>query len=273
MIFKDIELTDKLIIDKYLNISPKYNCDFCFTNIYLLKDYYNTQICIEDNTLYLRYNIENEYLYFIPLGDVNNGIKKLSMLYDDLKIINIEIQDLDYFSDDFEIKNMCNNDDYIYLCNDLAHLSGKKYKAKRNLVNSFKKNYEYNVFLIRDINCTDLDILNEESFIGEKKAILTALKHLDELNLDGLCITINNKIVGITIGTYSNDTFITHFEKVDYSYSGIAQAINYFMANYLLNRIKYINREEDLGIEGIRNAKISYNPIKMIKSYTAFKKH
>lgn len=276
MNFRKIELNDKSIILEYLKISPKFNCDFCYTNLYLLKDYYNTEICIEDNILFLRYFIDNEHLYFIPLGNTSNGIKRLisytSLCNENLNIINIEENDLSYLDNNFIIKHMINNDDYIYLASDLSHLSGKKYKPKRNLVNSFQKKYDYKVYQINEININDLDILNNENFDGEKDAIILALNNVNSLELDGLYIKIDNKIVAITLGTYSNDTFITHFEKVDYCYTGISQAINYFLANYLLGKVKYINREEDLGIEGIRIAKESYNPINKIKSFTAYYK-
>lgn len=82
----------------------------------------------------------------------------------------------------------------------------------------------------------------------------------------------NQRIIGLTIGSYEQDTFITHFEKVDYSFNGVAQMINYLLANYVKDKVTYINREEDLGIEGLRKAKLSYNPIEFIKSYTAYYK-
>lgn len=276
MNFRRIELLDKNVINTFLKNNPKYNCDFCFTNIYLLKDYYNTEIFIEDDTLYLRYQINNEYLYFIPLGNVINGIDKLikytKINNQELKIINIEENDLQYFNENFKIIHMIDNDDYVYSTYELSHLSGKKFKAKRNLVNSFQKKYTYNVNTISSLSINNINLLNNESFNGEKNAIMLALKNINELNLDGIYITIDDKIVGLTLGTYMNDTFITHFEKVDYTYLGIAQATNYFLANYLLDKVKYINREEDLGIAGIRNAKNSYNPIKKIKSYTGYYK-
>lgn len=276
MNFRKIELNDKNLILKYLEKTPKYNCDFCFTNLYLLKDYYNTEICMENNILFLRYLINNEYLYFIPLGNTAEGINKLisytNLNNEALKIINIEENDLYYFDNSFDVIHIINNDDYLYLADELSHLSGKKFKPKRNLVNSFQKKYDYKVYPLNEININELNILNDENFEGEKEAIILAIQSIDTLNLDGLFIVIENKIVALTIGTYSNDTFITHFEKVDYSYTGIAQAINYLLANYLTGKVKYINREEDLGIEGIKIAKESYNPIDKIKSYTAYYK-
>jgi len=96
---------------------------------------------------------------------------------------------------------------------------------------------------------------------------------MDKLNLDGLVLKADGKIVALTIGTLEGDTFITHFEKVDYNYSGASQMINFLLANYIKEKATYINREEDLGIEGLRKAKLSYNPIKMIESYTAYYKY
>ena len=273
MEFRDISLSDKLIFEKYKNKSIKYNCDFCFTDIFLWKEHYQTKIAITDSCLFLRYTVDNDYLYSIPLGDTKRGIEILIENINDLKIINIEKQDLHYFNEDFIIHHIRNNDDYLYLSVDLANLSGKNYKSKRNQINSFQSKYQYSVHSIKECNENeDFSLLLTDTFEGEKNAITSALWNMDNLNLDGLVLKIENKIIGLTIGTLDKDTFITHFEKVDYNYTGASQMINYLLANYIKNKATYINREEDLGIEGLRRAKLSYNPIKMIESFTAYYK-
>lgn len=273
MTFRDIELSDKFIFNEYKNKSIKYNCDFCFTDIFLWKEHYETKIAIENECLFLRYTVDNDYLYSIPLGNTKKGIEFLKSNIKDLKIINIESQDLHFFNEDFIIHHIRNNDDYLYLSSDLASLSGKKYKSKRNQINSFQAKYQYSVHSIKECDeYEDFSLLLTDTFEGEKNAIISALWNMDSLNLDGLVLKIENKIIGLTIGTLDNDTFITHFEKVDYNYTGASQMINYLLANYIKNKAIYINREEDLGIEGLRKAKLSYNPIKMIESYTAYYK-
>lgn len=282
MQFRSLTIADKEIFEAYKSKSPKNNCDFCFSDLFLWKAYYNTEISINDDILYLRCKINNQYLYFIPLNNTKMGIENLINYTkdDELIIINIEEQDLKYFDDSFAIKHIIDNDDYVYLASDLATLGGKKYKAKRNFVNSFKEKYNYKVIPINEYNETeDIAFLNNwiknndedlRSFNGEEEAIILALHNLKKLNLDGLILKVDEKVVAISIGTYQDDTFITHFEKADYNFHGASQMINYLMANYVCSKVKYINREEDLGIEGLRKAKLSYHPIKMIKSFTAF---
>lgn len=273
MEFRNIELSDKDIFEEYKAKSTKYNCDFCFTDIFLWKEYYETKIAFSSDCLFLRYTVDGDYLYSIPLGNTSKGIELLEEKIKNLKIINIEKHDLHYFNDDYIIHHIRNNDDYIYLSTDLASLNGKDYKSKRNQVNSFKSKYQYSVSKIRELKADDdFSILLNDTFVGEKNAITLALWNMDKLNLDGLVLKADGKIVALTIGTLEKDTFITHFEKVDYNYSGASQMINFLLANYIKEKATYINREEDLGIEGLRKAKLSYNPIKMIESYTAYYK-
>lgn len=287
MKFRNLELKDKIELEKFKNLTPKYNCDFSFTDLYVWNSFYHTEICIEHNTLFLRYTIDKKHLYFMPLGNVEYGISKLidytRQTNDSLKIINAEQQDLPTIPKDFYLVHVRQNDDYVYLARDLSELVGKKYKSKRNFVNSFQQNYNYEIKKLEDFDEKEemrfLEIWSQynpeedrHSFLGEKEAIHKSIQNKRHLNLDGLLLKCNSKIIGLTIGSYQNDTFITHFEKVDYSYRGASQMINYLLANQVKDKVTYINREEDLGIEGLRKSKLSYHPIQMIQSYTAYYK-
>lgn len=287
MKFRDLKIEDKISLEKYKAITPKYNCDFCFTDLYIWSSYYHTEICIQQNTLFLRYTIDEKHLYFIPLGNVEYGITELirytRQQMEPLRIINLEQQDLPTIPKDFYLVHIRKNDDYVYLSKDLSELTGKKYKSKRNFVNSFQQSYTYEVKKLEDFDEKEemrfLEIWSQynpeedrHSFLGEKEAIHKSIQNKKHLNLDGLLLKCNSKIIGLTIGSYQKDTFITHFEKVDYSYRGASQMINYLLANHVKDRVTYINREEDLGIEGLRTSKLSYHPIQLIQSYTAYYK-
>lgn len=285
MNFRKLHLADKELLERFKQLSPKYNCDFCFSDLYLWRNYYQTEIALKEDILFLRLILDNEYLYFIPLGNTAKGIDHLieytRKKHQRLRIISIEEQDLKDIDSRFSIVHIRSNDDYIYSASALSTLQGKDYKAKRNFVNSFKTSYDYTVKPIQEFNLQEdmsfLDLWGKEnpeedrhSFLGEREAIYQALKNLTELGLDGLILKSGNAVVGLTLGTYSGNTFITHFEKVDYTYRGASQMINYLMANYVKDKADWINREEDLGIAGLRKAKLSYRPQRMIKSYTAY---
>ena len=115
MQFRSLTIADKEIFEAYKSKSPKNNCDFCFSDLFLWRNYYNTEISINDDILYLRCKINNQYLYFIPLNNTKMGIENLINYTkdDELIIINIEEQDLKYFDDSFTIKHIIDNDDYV----------------------------------------------------------------------------------------------------------------------------------------------------------------
>ena len=167
--------------------------------------------------------------------------------------------------------------DYIYLRSDLAELSGKKYHAKRNHLARFKElDYEYSpitekdydeciVYAAQTYNGADV---HDHSFIAEQFAINTYFSYFEQLGLRGGIIRIGGKICAMTIGEPLNsDTFCVHIEKADTSYNGIYAGINNLFVCSATEGFTYINREEDLGLEGLRKAKLSYNPAFILNKY------
>jgi hypothetical protein len=175
------------------------------------------------------------------------------------------------------------NADYIYLREDLATLKGKKYQPKRNHINKFKEKYLYEYVPITSDNVRDcwqveiewkkakgLTTHNKEAD-DEHQAILYALKHFDKLGLMGGALYINGTIVAFTYGMPINhEIFGVNVEKADNHIVGAYSTINYEFANRIPETYIYINREEDLGIEGLRKAKLSYYPVNVFDKYTAY---
>lgn len=175
--------------------------------------------------------------------------------------------------------------DYIYLREDLATLKGKKFQAKRNHVNKFKKQYAYEyepltAELVPEClefeakwykaNRTDDD---QEELTDERKSMIFALNHFKELNLLGGAIRIDHKLVAFTFGSPINqDTFGVHVEKADTDYEGAYSIINQEFASRIPEQYVYVNREEDLGIPGLRKAKLSYNPTILLPKAAVIKK-
>lgn len=284
MKFRKLQLTDKALIEEYTKNNPRELCDYCFSALFLWKDYFHTEIAAEAGILYIRQQVNGEPLYFMPLGDKETGIQRLTDYTrrhrEKLRIINIEEADAALFEKSFVLVHTRGNDDYLYSAAELSLLAGKKFKSKRNLVNSFQAGYRYEVKPISEFDeGEDMDFLDlwdkaeaqdNPSLLGEKEAVCQALKYRRDLKLDGLLLKAEHRVVGLTVGYFAGDTFITHFEKAEHSFGGASQMINYLLANYVKNRAVYINREEDLGILGLRQAKLSYRPIRLIKSYTAY---
>ena len=174
--------------------------------------------------------------------------------------------------------------DYVYDINDLADLAGKKYDGKRNHVRRFERTHpdalfepigKDNLAAVRAMAETwfreRLEKDPEADLHGEERAIALALDHFDELALEGLLLREGDEILAFTIASrMSDDTFDVHFEKARADVAGAYAAINNRFARYLREKypaVRYLDREEDMGIEGLRRAKESYHPHHRIEKF------
>ena len=171
--------------------------------------------------------------------------------------------------------------DYVYKAEDLKTLKGRKYAQKRNHVNKFKSLYNYHYEAITKDNISECMQL-EESWIGqhaedtsaqsEYLTIQNAFQHFEALGLLGGALYVDGKLVAFTYGSaIRNDIFCTHVEKADIHYEGVYQMINYLFAQHLPEQFTFINREEDIGLAGLRKSKTSYHPAMLAYKHTALK--
>ena len=173
------------------------------------------------------------------------------------------------------------NSDYIYNRIDLANLSGKAYHKKKNLVNSFKNNYEFTIKKINSSNIEDAKkVLNlwKEGRDLKQTDYYQCIDALDDIKnensvLSGIIAYVENNPVAWSLGELLPDskTYLVHFEKGDNNYKGVYQFINNETAKNLPETVLYINREQDLGDEGLRQAKMTYRPCGFINKYLAYK--
>ena len=173
------------------------------------------------------------------------------------------------------IKESRDSFDYLYLRSDLADLSGKKYHAKRNHLSKFFRTYEnYSVEEITKDNFSDVIAVAkrwQQGAVdsGELSAIRDALMYFQRLGMFGILLYVDGRPVAVSIGSrISDDVCDVNFEKavgIDEAYAVIN---NEFAKRY--SGFTYLNREEDLGIEGLRKSKLSYHPLELIEKSTAF---
>jgi hypothetical protein len=292
--FKDIELKDKDLITSYTMKSPRRNCDLSFSNLCSWRFLYNTQYAILDGFLILKFWAEDKLVYMMPIG--NGDLKK---------VLDAMIEDSKYEKEQFCMLGVCSGmceelkeimpdrfhfeadrdyTDYLYLRTDLATLAGKKFQSKRNHVNKFRKTYNYEYVPLtpdRIPECMELEAewckmnnCNQHEGTGnERRALIYALQNFDALGLTGGILHVDGKIAAFTFGMPINeDTFGVHVEKADTRIDGAYAMINYEFANHIPEQYTYLNREEDLGIEGLRKAKLSYQPTILLEKYMAFLK-
>ena len=169
--------------------------------------------------------------------------------------------------------------EYVYAIDDLADLKGKKYQPKRNHINRFLA--EYPDAVIRPLDESTLpDAKNladrwyqrrtaEEDAQIELVALNRAFANWQALELEGLVLYVGDQAVAMAIGSFlGEDTVDVHFEKADLDYNGAYAVINRAFARHIREKypqVKFLNREEDMGLEGLRKAKLSYYPHHMVE--------
>ncbi|WP_303835725.1 DUF2156 domain-containing protein [Ruminococcus flavefaciens] len=289
--FRDIAITDKERITSALDISQFMGCEYSFANNMAWRRLGDSQIAFyKDFYICCSFRSEDGIpRFFLPSGDgsykdVIAAMKEYAYsLGKPLRVAGITEPSLKMlnklFPDEFTVDIDEGDWDYIYNSADLIELSGRKYHSKRNHLSRFKElGAEFSLMTEKDFDeCIIFSAMeynsraeeHDHSFIAEQYAINTYFNYFHELGLMGGVIRIGGKVAAFTIGDrLNNDTFCVHIEKADTQYNGIYAGINNSFAKAAAYGYKYINREEDLGLEGLRKSKQSYHPAFLLKKYT-----
>ena len=284
--FHKITIEDKPFFDKYYSVYPQYSGYTSFATLFCWRDMMNCEICVEKDEPFVRINAKGKNAFFLPQTEKDNiksfigtadkeGYAYLLLGLSEKQKIIID----GLYPEKFIFRRTRNSDNYIYLREDLASLSGKKLHAKKNHLNKFKKTYTYEYKPLDGSmknECIEVSkIWLERKSTDEKTdfpACAEALYNMEALSLKGGAIIHEGKIIAFSLGEKLNDEMaLIHYEKADTAYEGVFAAIN---NEFIVNEwggVKYINREEDLGIEGLRKSKLSYHPYKISETYTAEK--
>ncbi|WP_152751253.1 DUF2156 domain-containing protein [Clostridium estertheticum] len=293
MIFKRLTIDDKEIFEKYIYPYKFLSCEYSFTTLYIWRE--ACDICFtvyKDALIIKKMDFEGRYYFMQPLGYNKENLKELiDVLMDYKKENNMEFvfKDLDEsFMEEIkdiygDVRGICikedrDNFDYLYEAEKLTKLSGKKLHGKKNHYNSFIKNYNYEV---KDIEETQVikDVVmaaekwyeannNDRMLNFELQGIKDILENIEIVNTKGIAVYVDEKIVAFSLGEKLNDDLaVIHIEKADTSYSGVYSFINKAFVDRSFSDVKIINREQDLGIEGLRKSKLSYHPFKLEKKY------
>lgn len=281
--FKDITLQDKDIIQAFTMNSHRRNCDLSFSNLCSWRFMYHTKYALTGGFLVLRFYADGELAYMMPIGK-GDLRETLEAMIDDARQIGEPFRMLGVcvgmkadieavMPGVFTFTSDRDYADYIYLRSDLSTLKGKKFQSKRNHINKFMKtypSYEYKELTPELVpECLALEAKwckannchEQEALVAERKSLTYALQHFQELGLSGGILHVNGEIAAFTFGMPINkETFDVCVEKASTEIEGAYTMINYEFANHIPEQYIYINREEDLGIEGLRKAKMSYQP-------------
>ncbi|MCD8317934.1 MAG: GNAT family N-acetyltransferase [Paraprevotella sp.] len=292
--FHPLTLSDRDLVWKYTENAGRRNCDLSFSNLFAWQTLYRTEVAEESGFLVFRFQFDGHLAYLMPMGEGDLGMVLQAMKEDacrmsrPLLIMGVCVELLpvvrDCIGEDWRMNENRDHADYVYLRESLATLSGKKLQSKRNHVNRFKALYpDYHYAELTEEwvpACLELtsrwmasrtDSAERNSVTEESKAIHRVLSHREELGLRGGVLLVRGKVVAFTYGApICRDTFDVCVEKAEAEVEGAYTMINKEFVSNLPEQFVYVNREEDLGVEGLREAKLSYHPAILLKKYSVW---
>lgn len=277
---KPIDLAMRPDLHPRLSLLPDGVSEYTFAGLYLFRATYDYRVGAVDENKILIHGIKNGTSFFmLPCGvpDDDALLLELFECYGYLKNLPeslVESRRERFERIGFTVTEDRDNFDYLYLRQDLAELAGKKFHKKRNHVNAFVNTYEYRESKLREPEIGDAMQVLEEWFAArddkaDYAATVEALERYDELGLRGYVVYVDQKPAAFAIGEplMKGRSFVVHFEKAHEEYRGIYQFVNKAFAGTLPRHYTYINREQDLGDEGLRQAKMTYRPAGFVKKY------
>ncbi|WP_418981774.1 GNAT family N-acetyltransferase [Alistipes sp.] len=295
--FKPVRLEDRSVIERYTMPSGITNCDLAFANMYCWQEVFRSAWAEVGGFLVIRFQIGGgkKIGYMQPVGP-GDFAPIIPLLREDahahgqrLRIIGLTDQGRDMIRrmhvGEFAFESDRALEDYIYAADDLRNLPGRRYQPKRNHMNRFTAEYpDYRYEQLQPRHFDECMRLEREwrraheghtsELCAEQRAMQRAFENFDALGMLGGALFVGDRLAAFTYGSAVNDhTFDTHVEKADIEFDGAFTAINKLFAEHLPARFTLINREEDLGLDGLRRAKLSYHPVAIAHKFTAIRLH
>jgi len=301
MTLNEITINDKDLIDRYLKLQCIESSEFTFTNLFMWRKSYDIKYAIVGDLIcflpkHIGINGGNPSVRSasFPVGDVSRAdnvraaVDEILRYFEEtnqppiIRLCSEESVELlhQLFPGKFTITEDVNMFDYIYSIPELISLSGKKFHQKRNHINKFKSLYEFEYRKVDRENLNDcVELFGRWCKSCEEKDVDVSegaeafgefVTNYDSLNVRGGGIYVGGKLVAFSFGEpLCQHTISIHFEVADTEYHGAFPMINQQFLENEWSEYQFVNREEDMGLEGLRRAKRSYNPIRMTKKFVA----
>lgn len=294
--FRLLQLDDKHLVQRYTFQTTCRNCDLNFMNLCSWQFRYHTEVAEWNGWLVFRFYADGHLAYMLPLGSgrldevlqaMRADAQQMGHPFLMLGVCECFLGDLDRaLPGYFNFVNHRAYSDYVYDRESLATLAGKKLQPKRNHVNRFFRTYPSAEY--RDLTsdlipaCMALEqrwmeqkegYADNPVYAEERRSMAFVFKHWNELDGRGGALFVDGNMVAFTYGAPINhDTFDVCVEKADVNYEGAFAAINREFVRRLPGQFTLVNREEDLGVEGLRKAKESYQPAFLLHKHAAMAK-
>ncbi len=287
---RPLTLDDRETVGEALARHRREQSELTFTNLFVWRDAYQLQLSQLDGTLLiwaLCADPKDSFL-FPPLGDSADGQIVRRCLEHMAgsggaavmaRATQSDLQRLGVTEAEFVVEPDRDSWDYVYLVSDLIELSGSRYHRKRNQIEQFRAQHpiEYRRLTrelvpacqeLQDKWCDDRQCDLIATLRAEARAVKEVLANLELLGVTGGCIEIDGTIEAFTLGELlSADTVVIHIEKANAAFQGLYQVINQQFLEHEWSNTTYVNREQDLGVEGLRKAKESYHPHHMVEKF------
>ncbi len=281
MEFHSLGIEDKDSLTAALYAAPDRGCEYTFGNLYIWRDVYETKLAQQDGFWFVRFdNVTRSYLFPVGAGDLAAAMEALvadaAAQGVPFHMVAARREDCDELErllpGRFAFHTSRDFAEYVYNSADLIELRGKKYHGKRNHISKFMNEYPDNAFEeLTPENIGEARAMNdawyEKNFDGnasldeERTAAACAFDDFFALGFSGGLLRVNGRVEAFSMGEPINaDTFCTHIEKANYDVDGAYTVINQRFSAHFCEKYKFINREDDVGDEGLRRSKLSYYP-------------
>ena len=300
--FKAPSFDDAPKLSQIYSLRSNKTCDSTILDTYIWKSFYNASIYMEENAALILMKDEDGYFAAMPYckeEELPHYFEMLKSYFNNTLHAPLKIhladedamEKLSLFSDpEYDVVEETDLKDYLYSAEELRTLPGKKFQKKRNLINKFMKEYEgrwsYETMCCKDEYFLELfmnrwvddrlkdGIESRDTLLSEKEGVLDILRNCDKITFRVGGIFIDDNLEAFCIGSYNKTEkmVVVSTEKGNSDIPGIYQVIN---QQYLLNSFEeaeLVNREDDMGIEGLRQAKESYNPVGYARKYKVVQK-
>jgi uncharacterized protein len=289
--FKVIEIGDRAFLQERLRAYRPVTSELTFTNLFIWRNHYGFQWTTHgDCLLIVGANPAHGIQALPPIGPGARNEVTIVLIDWLRKVAGIEKPQVDRADQRlvselegdsrFLIQSARDHFDYVYQVQDLTELAGKNYRAKRNHMNFLLRTHrvEYRPMEESDIDacleladgwCEARDCEEDLSLSSEADATREALKNFSNLGIDGGVVVVNGCIEAFALGELLNsETAVVHIEKANTDIRGLYAVVNQQFCEQRWRKVPFINREQDLGEDGLRTAKLSYNPHHLVEKYS-----
>ena len=286
--FRALTPEDAVWAAPLMRASGRMGCEYAYTTAYMWSEYYRVTMARYGEALLLRSDAGDIPSFLVPVGiPLDEGVELLRDIARQEGVplhmhgVDEEIREqlLLLYPDRVHFETHDGDFDYVYESELLATLPGPSYHSKRNHISSFTRDHDWTFEPLCDENademvevsrlwCAEKGACADAGLASERCAIRRLIRHRHALSVDGGLIRAGGKAVAFTLGSPINDAvFDIHVEKALSAYAGAYAVINREFAKTLTD-YRYLNRENDMGVPGLRRAKESYRPAILLKKYT-----